>query len=1207
MTVSRRGSTKSVVDEEIGFPRLSKAQVGWGDEEAPKVNAPEPVKRARAHRWYFYARFLYVSDSYLSQAVYQSYALCVFAVILTAGGGVAYHYVDNSVGMFDGMWATFTWISTGILNSGLTPTSVESRSIASVLVILGILYFSIVLALVVEAVQGKMQALRQGKSTVVERGHTVMLGWTEKSLLFIREIINANESEGGGVIVVLCKDSKEKMERELSLFIKKRELKGTSIVFRQGSRLMIGDLDKVSVHTARHVVVFSDSTTVPDKADAEVLQVILNLSNLDLAGHVVAEVRDKDNEALIHLIGRGNVETVVSHDIIGRLMLMSVRQPGLAEVYGSVLGFEGDEFYTKHWKKLIGVKYKDVHLMLPDAVPVGVKLESGAIELNPRHDYVMGPSDELVVIAEDNDTYKPKQKHKCTPGKVPKLRQSEDEREFILFAGWRRDLRDILLLLDHMCPTGSEIHIMANVPLSDRDALLSEGGLEVDMLRNITLIHHVGNTAMRRHLEAVGIERFTSCIVFADEEEEGDIMQSDSKSLATLLLIRDIQSHNKDMIDRGFVKQRANQDADGKIPIVTEILDPRTQQTIQQNPEMRSVSDFLQSNDMVSKILAMVCEDRSVKSILDQMLAPRGASMACIPASRYAQPGESLSFFEMACRCQEFGETLLGYLEKDPSQSTGFKMPVINSKDKWRKFCWDGFVCCLLTGGPAVDALMASRSKYMDSSFAKKMGLGLSSVLEVNEGEFKKLVSDAFRRFDEDGSGTLELPEILEAFKTLPLESVSEADVEKKFEEFDEDDSGALDFDEFSALMRVLRQERTLEKFAEVPEEEFLELLKDSFKRFDADDSGELELEEIIQAFKTLPLKDVSEDQVRATFTRFDVDKSGALDYEEFADLMRELRKENAKQATKRRPRMDAAERRSVRNVVGMAEVKLGRLAVDDRDLAMAQIQAFVNGGEVVLRTREDGEEGEGGGGGGGSPDPTTNARAPSPAEDAGGSSRRLSVGDLRGGDLRRRSGRRSAQASPRDHPSSDAPRDEWHSNRPPSSLPPIHPPPKSAAADAPTDLAMAVAVAPAVEGGSGSPQSTLQAVGASSVRTEDELGYASVRGTSGASGGVVVAGGRVVTTSRGADPPRNARGLTEAHEYAEYIADRLVRMPAMRRNQVVQIVDLLSDAFACGQSVPATRLLGVISSFQAFPGGASSRRSNVSDDVASPIPGALR
>ena len=59
-----------------------------------------------------------------------------------------------------------------------------------------------------------------------------------------------------------------------------------------------------------------------------------------------------------------------------------------------------------------------------------------------------------------------------------------------------------------------------------------------------------------------------------------------------------------------------------------------------------------------------------------------------------------------------------------------------------------------------------------------------------------------------------------------------------------------------------------------------------------------------------------------------------------------------------------------------------------------------------------------------------------------------------------------------------------------------------------------------------------------------------------------------------------------ELSEYASYVAERLTQMPAMRRNQVVQVVDLLADSFACGQSVPATRLLGVLSSFQAFPGG---------------------
>ena len=111
-----------------------------------------------------------------------------------------------------------------MLSSGTNaPIEIVPRVVANTLVVMGILYFSTMLGLVVEAVQAKMQALREGKSVVVERGHTVMLGWTEKSLLFVKEIINANESEGGGVIVVLCKDGKEQMEKEERVIIILRE------------------------------------------------------------------------------------------------------------------------------------------------------------------------------------------------------------------------------------------------------------------------------------------------------------------------------------------------------------------------------------------------------------------------------------------------------------------------------------------------------------------------------------------------------------------------------------------------------------------------------------------------------------------------------------------------------------------------------------------------------------------------------------------------------------------------------------------------------------------------------------------------------------------------------------------------------------------------------------------------------------------------
>ncbi len=62
---------------------------------------------------------------------------------------------------------------------------------------------------------------------------------------------------------------------------------------------------------------------------------------VSLQGHIVAEVCDLDNEQLVRMVGLDRVETVVSHDMIGRLMLLCARQPGLAIVWESIIGFEG--------------------------------------------------------------------------------------------------------------------------------------------------------------------------------------------------------------------------------------------------------------------------------------------------------------------------------------------------------------------------------------------------------------------------------------------------------------------------------------------------------------------------------------------------------------------------------------------------------------------------------------------------------------------------------------------------------------------------------------------------------------------------------------------------------------------------------------------------------------------------------------------------
>lgn len=55
----------------------------------------------------------------------------------------------------------------------------------------------------------------------------------------------------------------------------------------------------------------------------------------------MVEVCDIDNEPLVRMVGGAAVETVVSHDIIGRLMIQCARQPGLATVWEQLMGFDG--------------------------------------------------------------------------------------------------------------------------------------------------------------------------------------------------------------------------------------------------------------------------------------------------------------------------------------------------------------------------------------------------------------------------------------------------------------------------------------------------------------------------------------------------------------------------------------------------------------------------------------------------------------------------------------------------------------------------------------------------------------------------------------------------------------------------------------------------------------------------------------------------
>ncbi|XP_075075857.1 ion channel CASTOR isoform X7 [Nicotiana tabacum] len=488
-------------------------------------------------------RLAYRVDVFLSFHPYaKPLTLLIATLLLISLGGLAlFGVTDDSIA--DCLWLSWTYVA----NSGNHTNSegIGPRLVSVSVSFGGMLIFAMMLGLVSDAISEKFDSLRKGRSEVVEQNHTLILGWSDKLGSLLNQLAIANESLGGGTVVVMAERDKEEMELDIAKM--EFDFRGTSVICRSGSPLILADLKKVSVSKARAIVVLAEDGNA-DQSDARALRTVLSLTGVKegLRGHIVVELSDLDNEVLVKLVGGDLVETVVAHDVIGRLMIQCARQPGLAQIWEDILGFENCEFYIKKWPQFHGMQFEEVLISFPDAIPCGIKVASsgGKIILNPDDSYLLQEGDEVLVIAEDDDSYAPAPLPMVQGGNLPKNLIIPKTTERILFCGWRRDMEDMILVLDAFLAHGSELWMFNEVCEKEREKKLTDGGLDISRLANIILVNREGNAVIRRHLESLPLESFGSILILADESVEDSAIQADSRSLATLLLIRDIQPNS---------------------------------------------------------------------------------------------------------------------------------------------------------------------------------------------------------------------------------------------------------------------------------------------------------------------------------------------------------------------------------------------------------------------------------------------------------------------------------------------------------------------------------------------------------------------------------------------------------------------------------------------------------------------------------------
>ena len=267
----------------------------------------------------------------------------------------------------------------------------------------GLIIVASLIGIISGAFDSKVEELRKGRSKVLEKDHTLILGWSSKVFPIVSEICIANESRGRSVIVVLA--DKDKVEMEDAIRAEVGKTGKTKVICRTGDPMNLTDLEISNPQTARSIILIAPEGSVDP--DADVIKTALALTNNPQRKatpyHIVGELEDPANLEAATLVGREEAHWVLGDELISRITVQSCRQSGLSVVYAELLDFGGDEIYFTEQPALYGKTYFETQLSFTDSAVMGM-VKGGVVQLNASPDATYEMGDQLIVIAEDDST-----------------------------------------------------------------------------------------------------------------------------------------------------------------------------------------------------------------------------------------------------------------------------------------------------------------------------------------------------------------------------------------------------------------------------------------------------------------------------------------------------------------------------------------------------------------------------------------------------------------------------------------------------------------------------------------------------------------------------------------------------------------------------------------------------------------------------------
>ncbi|CAF2697164.1 unnamed protein product [Rotaria sp. Silwood2] len=582
--------------------------------------------------------------------------LTIISVFIILIFSIIYYFTKETDSYKDALWQTFTRILDPC--AAAHDEGLKHRLISGIVILCGLVIVAILIGAIVTFMDEKLNELKKGHTTVIEKNHTIILGWSPKIFDIINELIIANENRRNPSIVILT--SKDNNEVQYIIKDKINNSKNTRIIYRNGDPMSINDLNKLSLNQARSIIILAPELNNPD---IRIIKTILAIRNNprrnNINFHIVAEIKERINLEAAIIAGGDEALFVYANEIIARIIAQSCRQRGLSTVLSILLSFQNDEIYFKHENLLVGRTFYDAIFSYDKCSVIGLMLSDGTVKLFPRLNTIINIDDQIIVIAEDDkkiilsSDYLSCINYEHSGSKssllfnrntfllsnpMTSIVTKRIERNLLL--GWNKKAPLIAKELDTYVARGSELHILTNSNIIKQfinEQLTNE-------LTEQKIFVHSGSLTNKFDLEKLNLFSYDYVILLANEQREQQnlIEETDAECLICLLYLKNI-------IDKSNNEKTFS--------IVAEMYDIRNCQLANRT----CADDFIVSPDLISKYISQLSENQNIKKVYDVLLTADGPEIYLCLASMFVPLETPISYYQILQETLKYQWLAIGY------------------------------------------------------------------------------------------------------------------------------------------------------------------------------------------------------------------------------------------------------------------------------------------------------------------------------------------------------------------------------------------------------------------------------------------------------------------------------------------------------------------------------------------------------------------